>query len=1205
MRILSLEMKGFKSFARAELFGFHDGVTAIVGPNGCGKSNVIDAVRWVLGEQSRKDLRMKASTDVIFGGTANRPAAKQASVTITFENSCGTVPGLGTEFSVTRRLTSSGDSTYLINGQEAKLKQLKDIFAGTGIGPGGFTIMEQGKIDALLQANPEARRKVFEEAAGISLYRMQRAQTESKLEVVSQNLARLEDRIGEARNRLKAIKGAASRALKYREYTARLRVLKTEMALRLFHESGKQREELLLAINDSGREEGKIQKQLSACLMEAEGVDARLAEGEQQLAAARKEAHECELRLQAADGRAREALARADGLRRAAERMQGDLERANGQLEVLRGRLNELSTARKSSAARAEEAQGRVKQAQEAADQADQEALSTDQKLREMRDEHANLLRERNNLLIERTQLESELRAAQANRTRAARQIEVLAAELEDAAHATRRANAEFERQSVVLEDLRRQHESNEQAIKGWNTTLGGLRKEQHQLQMKLSACESKIAHLEELERMLEGVEKGSRELLGDADARKRFGVVGLLAEVLTADISVAPALETALGTLAPAVVVKSRDNAFDALAWLAKREGASATVLVADHFKKAPEAPRFPTGQGILGPLLGEVTVNKAMNGLAASLLGDWLLVADRDVAARIEAKHPGQFRMVTPTGESFGQGQGSLPSSDRTGGVITQRSELERLRRERETLTANAGELTAKLEAGITEVRGLEERAGVLRSEVYDASVSVLEAKTELANLRRRQDQINSEHAGLTAEATELSGFGEKGAGRLREIANRGELLTSQVGKLEDQLSGAAELRRQVSEQRDAARTKLSDLRVEAAEATAAMRAIEQSASDLKSTIADFERRATEDARGIAESAREASRLESEAKRLESGKAEIAQAKVEAESRAEELATVTAEIRSGAEKLRSEERRLNDARLAAREKAGELRRNEERLFMSMNQLRERLAEDFGVDLDAAYRDYNPQGEQTNARQLEEEIETLSQALKRLGPVNMEAVDELEEAESRHNQLSGQEKDLVRAKKALEAAIERIESEARRRYVQTFEGVRNHFQRLFRKMFGGGSADIILLNPQDVLESGLEIIAKPPGMEPKTLSLLSGGQRTMIAVALLFSLFETTNAPFGLLDEVDAALDEANVDRFCAVLKEYAERSQFIVITHHKRTMANADRLYGVTMQEQGISKKVCVDLATFEPGGDLADADAPEPADAEAVAA
>jgi len=1213
MRIIRLEVKGFKSFAREEVFEFHDGVTAIVGPNGCGKSNVVDAVRWVLGEQSRKDLRMKASTDVIFGGTANRAAAKYATVTITFDNADGTVPGLGSEFSITRKLTASGDSEYLINGQEAKLRQLKDVFTGTGVGPGGYTIMEQGKIDALLSANPEARRKVFEEASGIALYRQQRAATEQRLEVVAQNLERLTDRINEARNRLKTIKGAASRALKYREYTARLRVVKTQLSLRQFHESSTQREELLLAINDAGREEGKVQKALSACLMDVEAVAGRLHAGEQELTEARRQVHQCELTLQASEGQAREARARAEGLRRSSERLTADLERAKGQLDGLRVRLEELSATRKSMSDKLADSDARLTQAQAASDAVEKEASDGDARLRTLRASHMDGLRERGNLISEKSGIEGDVRGAGAARVRVERRRDELAEEFKQLEAGAAKALKALEKQTTVLDALKKDHEQSESGVREWNTTLAARRSAHHALQLRLSGTESRIAHLSDLERMLEGVEKGSRALMSDKKLRERCGVVGLVCEIFKADIKVAPALETALGTLASAVIVDTSENAFDALDVLARREGAAATVIVRSHFGTGDTpavaaknaAKRFPKGQGVLGPLLDEVKISADNRGMAQALLGNWLLVADRDVARRVEEKHPGEFCLVTPTGESYGNGRASMPSSDRTGGVITQRSELARLREEQVKLAAEAGTLAEEIESGVSEVKALSERAANLRGEIYDASVAVLESKSAVANFRKRMDGVKAEQDANQRETAELEAAGERQAKRLREIADRIAALGTKIQSMEDEIAALAERRRVLEDARAEAGKALSDRRVEAAEFRASLRAVEQAATDLKSTIAEFEKRITDDHKGITDAAREVSRLEADAKRLEDSRAGLQTRREQQAQAADALALEIAAVRADAERLRGQERTHAEAKLAVRDKIAGLRRDEERLFGVMNGLRERLLADFDADLDAAYRDYDPNRDTVNPKELAAEAEVIQKSLKNLGPVSMEAVDELEEVENRHNALTKQEKDLVRAKKALESAIERIETEARRRYIATFESVRTHFQRLFRKMFGGGSADIILLNPENVLESGVEIMAKPPGMEPKTISLLSGGQRTMIAVAMLFALFETAKAPFGLLDEVDAALDEANVDRFCTVLREYAARSQFVVITHHKKTMSNADRLYGVTMQEPGISKKVSVDLNAIDGGGSSGNTRIAASAELEAAAA
>jgi len=1184
MRILRLEMAGFKSFAVPEVLDFSEGVTSIVGPNGCGKSNVIDAVRWVLGTQSRKDLRMKDSTDVIFGGTQSRKASAEASVTIVFENGCGFFKDMGEEFSITRKLNQKAESTYLINGEEAKLRDIRNIFLGTGIGADGFTIMEQGKIDALLQSNPSDRRKVFEEAAGISDFRKKRAETERKLEVVAQNLERLNDRMGDAKKRLSQIKGQATRAMKFRELNDRLKIVRTSLSLKYFDAASVEREQLLEELSDVGKTEGQIQKDLTAVGMELESVSAKLNSGDEKLNGLREAMHECELAVNSGEGQRETYRARIEGLQRTAERLSADVARMEEQIEAIEKRREELAESRKQTAATLEEAEATLEALNDSTEALSAESGELEAKIKGLRESHIERIHQKNAILNEKLSLQGQAKSDAARRVRLESRAEELGSEIEELQARQESVEEKHEHDADLLKQLKNRYDEGEAKIKSFNEKLSETRKEHHTLEMHLSGTESRISHLEDIERMLEGVEQGSRELMSEDKLRERFGVAGLLAENIQADIKIAPALERALGHLSTAVVVETAEQAFDAFDYLARQEGAAATVVIREDFKAKRELADFPSGQGILGPLVKELRVGEGFEIIAHNLLADWLLVADRDVGRRVMLKHEGRYKCVTPTGEIFGQGSVSVPSSDRAGGIITQRSELERLRVEREKLLAEKERLQAAIDTMVEDAKKTNESVAALRGEIYEANVVVLEARTELTHLEKRLEALTIEMEKAEDELAELDEESGNHEERLTQIEEEIVTHDAEIVKVEGEIEAFAGERQAFEVRRKELNEELTQARINSAEIRSQLNAIQATSQELEATVKSFAQRIEGDRKDLHDGNLEIKRLEGEIDGSKQKEQELRERREQLATQVSELAGSLAEVRTANETLILKERELQQKMLTAKEGANDLKLREERLFLQMNDLRTKMMDEFDVDLDLQYRDYDPAHDNSDEADLHKEATALAQSIKKIGPVNLEAVDELEEVEARFENFSKQEKDLIHAKKALEEAIRKIEAEARKRFTKTFETVRGHFQRLFRKMFGGGSAELILLNPEDVLESGIEVMAKPPGMEPKTLSLLSGGQRTMIAVALMFGLFETSQAPFALLDEVDAALDEANVERFCTVLREYAGQSQFIIITHHKKTMTHADRLYGVTMQERGVSKKVAVDLATYE---------------------
>lgn len=1193
MRISRLELDGFKSFARKQIFDFHEGgVTAVVGPNGCGKSNIVDAIRWVLGERSRKDLRTESSTDVIFAGASGKRPGRYASVTIVFDNSDGQIPQFGAEFSVTRKLSTTGESNYWINGQEAKRRDIADLFKGTGVGPDGYTVMGQGKIDELLRTNPVERRKVFEEASGISTYRAQKISTQAKLEVVAQNLERLQEKIKEAKNRLATIKGQASRALKHREYTTRLKLLRTQLALKQFHRLGREREDLLIKVNDLGREEGRLHKAVLAARMEAEGLGEQLRRDEEALNDLRSRAHNAELEAGRADGRRNEALARVEGLKRSAERLEDDIARVQEQIAQLEARKSELNEAIANYRQQLDDANARLADAQREESAVKARDGELEQSIKRQREQHLMQLHTRSQLLNEQQRLESDLKNAGYQQQRLNLRAGELDTDLRDADARVSAASATHEAEKEKLATLRHSYHEAEEEITGYNTSLGTLRAQRHELELRISGDESRVRHLESIERMLEGVEQGSRRLVQDDKLRERFGVKSLVADALQGDIGLAPALERALGELASGIIVDTAVNAWDAVDYLARNEGEAATVLVLERFSKVPAAHRFPTGQGILGPLLSRIRVSEGFEKLAANVLGDWLLVADRDVARRLSAELEGSIRIVTPTGEVFSRASASLPSSDRTGGVVTQRSELERLRKELVELRAEAEKLSSIISQKVVEVQQKNAALTALRQHIYDANVSELEARTELNHLEIRLRREREEAATIAEELKQISNTAQRWRDRLDAIQGELKRADDAILRAEEGIESLTQQRASLDEELRAKAEVVVARRIELAELRSNLGAVESTLKELESATSGFVKRIDHDRAELRRASESVTRLQGEADQLGQRVEELLRDQQGFMAQVNERGEALTSLRTSYEALAGKERQAGASLLELKEQASSVRFESEKRFLAMNQLRERMIAEYDVDLDLAYREYDPEAQQLDEKSTESEVDALQHALRRLGPVNMEAVEELEEVEERFRNHTKQEKDLIRARKALEDAIERIEAEARRRFITTFENARTHFQRLFRKMFGGGSADMMLLNPEDPLESGIEVMAKPPGMEPKSLNLLSGGQRTMIACAMLFALFETSNAPFALLDEVDAALDDANVERFCTLLREYAGGAQFIIITHHKKTMAHADRLYGVTMQEPGISMKVSVDLCDVDQGEFLAEA-------------
>ncbi|MCA8916920.1 MAG: chromosome segregation protein SMC [Planctomycetes bacterium] len=1184
MRIVKLEMDGFKSFGRHTVFEFPAQITGVVGPNGCGKSNVVDATRWVLGEMSRKSLRTKSSTDVIFSGSATRKPARYAEVSITFDNSDGLLPFSSKYVKVTRRLEKNGDSGYAINGEPAKMRDVRGLFEGTGAAMSAYSIMEQGKMDALLQSKAEDRRVVFEEAAGIGQMRKQQEAAQAKLLIVDQNLERLQDVLGEVKGQLRKIKSQATRALKYTELKERSRVIHQNLGLVQFSALDKDREALLSTISDAGKREGAIQAELAKTRMDLEDAETRLADAEHEERRLSDRIHKLDLEINQQQAKREKALARVESLRQAVERAKEHSQRVREQMSGLKNRREGISSAAEAGRAEMKELTAHVAKlaADEQAARAEAEAMES--QLKEVRTQLLDAITAANQGLNERMSLDAEMRGTR-------RRLESLGAraneaEREAADVGTRfeAAKAAREEEEAALKAVRDELTAVEKQLGPIAQTAGEARQRKHALELKRGAKLERKAMLESMVAAREGLDDTARALLDDKKRCESFGIRGQLNDALRIDLGFAAALERVLKDLGTAIIVDNLEHAHDLFDWLAGRGSANLTILAQSEFKPA-KAPQFPGGKGVIGPLLDEVRVSDDFRELANALLSDVLLVADRTVARKLMTRGSQGFRIVTPTGEMFSlPGSFALAGGEANTGLITQQSEIERLAHDLGVLDAEIDETAAKLADALNEQDKLSAAGTELRARIYDASMDAAGKRVALESLSREHKRLSEERAVINSEVAQLEEQLAADLKRHTELTEQVAEAEEAKGKCEHELARLAE---EVGQRREAlqeARSALTEARVTEASRRTELKQAEDSLKGIDQALTRYAEEIALNAGEQESHAKEIRTLEHQAGSSVEVEAELERERIELETRRGSGDGVLSERRREVEHARTHVGELQEQLYREREGVQQARIDENTLFMKMDAIRRRLAENFNADIDTLYRDYDPVTHIVNEAEARSELEAVEEQLRRLGNVNMEAMDELKDAEERNTFYSRQEQDLLKAKRTLADAIARIENETRRMFITTFEAVRGNFQRLFRRMFGGGSADMMLTNPEEPLASGVEIICKPPGKEALPIAMRSGGERAMISVAMMFAIYETNPAPYAILDEVDAPLDEANVDRFCSVIEEYAKYSQFIIITHHKKTMAACDTLYGVTMQEPGTSTKVSVDLRAAE---------------------
>jgi chromosome segregation protein len=1184
-----LELVGFKSFADKTVFEFPPGITAVVGPNGSGKSNVVDAVRWVLGEQSAKSLRGGEMTDVIFNGSTARKSLGLAEVTLVFDNAAGRLDTQAAEVQITRRVYRDGEGEYLINGQPSRLRDIKNLFLGTGAGADAYGIIEQGRVDALLQASKTDRRSIFEEAAGISRFKVKKIESVRKLDKVEQNLTRVRDILGEVENQLKGVRLQAAKAQRYQEYTSRLRELRLAIGLREYSHLGEQ-----LAVAESVLE--RLRADLAAATarstertaegrrIEADlaGLEATAKTDEEAVARTRTDiaAHEAALaheRSQAAGLEAdvtdsRRAIADADAhiaglieVRAAAEsdwhEVLGRCDSERRDVEVLAARLRDLVAASGALRRRVE------------SDKADHL-------------EHLRLAaRHQNDAVSARAradQLRRERNRLSAKNAQAAENLASLDVELQALTDADLALQERLVSTRTAVADRTADRDRTRLAI-------DDLRVRMADLKARRSGLASRIEVLERLEQSREGYGVGIREVLellspssrGLQGAGLGECVVGLVADLLSAPREVAHLLDIGLGPQAGSFIVND-DVRFANTIANEPTPFAGRVSFIPLRSELPAEAPDSPFARRADRLVACE---RADLAGLPAQLLGTTWLVPDLCTARELTEAMPGQ-RFVTLAGELLeADGTLTVGAHQAEAGMLSRRSELRDLRAEAEQVGRQIGHAERDL-------ADLVERVAEFEGQVRSLAEEINVLGEQAADLRERIGRHRQRRAGLHEEVavgkTELSDL-EGEIGRLdaawRDAHEQAEAADREAQALQARLDSAERQLRAGEQDRLRAEQACTAAQVALAQVEQRLAGLrerhEHLAGDLLSRHLDRDGLVRRRDAALA-------RLTAGARAQLAASAALAECCRVREQAERRLAGLAARR----ETARAEQRRLQEQMHAAHAEwqtrqeqvhAQELRGSDIR--HRRDAVVERLRDDYQIDLVAEARaaDEFSNAQPMNlspidAAQAQQEIEDLRKKIHRLGAVNLESVRELSELESRDAGLRGQFDDLTAAQKSLNEIIERINRDSRQRFSETFALIRENFQDLFRKLFGGGHADVVLEDENDVLESGIEVVARPPGKELRSISLMSGGEKTLTAVALLLAIFRSRPSPFCVLDEVDAALDEANTARLTGVLREFLDRSQFIIITHAKRTMAAADVLYGVTMQESGVSKRIAV---------------------------
>ena len=1176
----ALELAGFKSFADRTRFDFPDGITVVVGPNGSGKSNVVDAMKWVLGSQSAKALRGKDMSDVIFKGSQTRGPAGAAEATIIFDNAGGQLPVDTPEVSVTRRVYRSGEGEYLINGQSCRLKDIRQLIRGTGIGIDAYSLIEQGKVDRMLNASAKDRRVIFEEAAGISRFKAKKDEAERRLARVQVNLDRLRDIVDEVGSRLKTLQGQAGKAQKHHEATRRMRSLRTSLAW---------------------GDWADLQTAAATAQADREAATESLAGAETAAQQAQAASQAAELRMQSIAAEAQQLQAAVAGFQKQIAHAQGTaasqrtarIERRSSvaaSLWRLRALATELTDARAAVAAAAAATQGTSDAAADAA----QQALAADRSVAELAELIDRAAGRNSDLQLQSLKIVRQIAAQEAAAQKVAGRAESSAAVIAecDAALGPATADQTAARQQAdavadevaaaqaAIADAKRIVEIADAKLAQSRRIADRRSEEVAALRIRRGEIAERVRLLTELQSSREGVDRGVRDLLAAVDERKLPGLVGLVADLVDVRPDVAPLVDASLGKHAQTAVVFGSEIG-DAIAAGKVELGGRVSLIRLDELppRRPGDRIRLDGLAGVTGRADRLIECDERIRPLITHLLGHTWLVDSLAAALGMRKLSGAGLRFVTAEGQLLdNDGSTVVGPPSPAGELVTRRAalaaaeselklyefqideaerELPRLRQQLDEHQATCGRGENVLRDAITTHAAVTAKAHHVGARAATADAAVAQWQTRRAAANQTLRTADAEAESLRVQIAELRIAGQ------RADADRATLETS-IAETKEQLV--------------AARTAASAASIAAAEARQRVEAETSRSQSLQAALDRIEQQRLSLTGDIDADRLRLAEVESAILAADAAAGRLQNESVDSETALAKLAAATGEVRVAA----TAARRSRDEALAtastARERLVTAGAAAESAAQSAQSLASRIAEDYQIDL---------RGERPPAEELlqiedrdaaESEIRNLRHTIASVGSVNMEAVEELQELQSRYDQLHGQYQDLTGAKDSLHRMITRINADSRRLFTETLEAIRANFQKLYRKSFGGGHADLVLEDSADPMEAGVEIVATPPGKPSFNNSLLSGGEKALTAVALLMSIFQYRPSPFCVLDEVDAPFDEANIGRFVAVLQEFLDHSKFVVVTHSKKTMTAADTLYGVTMQESGVSKQVSI---------------------------
>jgi len=1173
MLLRTLEMQGFKSFPDKTELNFGKGITAVVGPNGSGKSNISDAVRWVLGETSTKSLRGSKMEDVIFGGTSTRKPLGFAQVVLTLDNSDGALKDKGEIVTVSRRYYRSGESEYKIDGEAVRRKDIHELFMDTGLGADGYSMVGQGRIDSIISAKNEDRRELFEEAAGISRFRHKRRDSERRLEQAQENLVRLLDILGELESRVKPLKTQSEKAKKFLEFSEEKKTLEIGVWLNKINAFTNNLREQEHKLDAAGASYEICEKELEAIENEAQEIFAKTAEINMLIEQSRQGSAAFEEEALRKDGEAKVLWATLEHNNETIARLNGEIESSGDMGASIDDQIDEKNTAILESemkiAAKREELQAVADEIQKV--QSDNEEIS--QKSIELNQQITALTLALSDCKVKCSQALSSIEEIRARRDTIDESIALCEKDI-ISAEASKKESEEN------LAFLQERIDEYENGMQGWKLKLQTktekaekLRNEVEALERKLSEKQSKARMLSDLEKNMEGYSGAVKAVIKQSEAKALSGIHGVLSKLISVDNEYSNAVEVALGAAMQNIVVSNESDAKRAINFLKQNNQGRATFLPVSAIKPRDiEEKDLDDNFGFVDIASNLVECDAQYKDIISNLLGRVIIAEDIDCAIGISKRYKNRYKIVTLDGQVMNPG-GSMTGGSRSkgAGVLSRANMIEELHAEADRIEKELEELSKSFKAAI-------EEANKAAADVQGADADLRNAKEEFIRAQGDDkllgDRVNSlfdQKAALLAEKENSDSrilLFEEANKRASEEAGS---IQTQINSAEEELSRISSGADELSAKREEFRNRSNEINLElvtlAKDCEAAKLAIEElelrksTQSDRIKTISDeiAEINAKNDALrlSLADIENEANALREKAKGSDASINELITKRNELEKRSGELRETEKAKLADKEGLSAELVRLEERKNAMTREYDEL--ND--MLFEQYELTKVQAQSLGIvieDMAAAKR----------------RLTEIKASIRALGSVNVGAIEEYKEVSERYEFLKTQISDIEKSKAELLNIIHDLTASMSEKFMESFRRINEEFKVSFADFFGGGKGEIILENPDDCLESPIEIKIQPPGKSVQNINLFSGGEKSLAAMALLFSVLKVTPSPFCIYDEVEAALDDVNVERFAKYLRKMTDRTQFISITHRRGTMEEADVLYGVTMQEKGVSK-------------------------------